>query len=62
MGRVLAGRPRGEDVISTKVGRLLLDKLEDVSKRDLGESRRLRYYVLRSGAPWSSVPTRSRSR
>jgi D-threo-aldose 1-dehydrogenase len=37
MGRVLAGRPRGEYVISTKVGRLILDELEDVSKRDLGE-------------------------
>ena len=37
MGRALARRPRGEYVISTKVGRIILDELEDVSARDLGE-------------------------
>lgn len=37
MGEALAGRPRDEYVISTKVGRLILDELEDVSARDLGE-------------------------
>lgn len=37
MGEVLAGRPRDEYVISTKVGRIILDEVEDVSARDLGE-------------------------
>lgn len=37
MGEALAGKPRGDYVISTKVGRLILDEIEDVSQRDLGE-------------------------
>ena len=37
MGEALAGRPREEYVISTKVGRVILDEVEDVSARDLGE-------------------------
>jgi D-threo-aldose 1-dehydrogenase len=37
MGDALAGRPRADYVISTKVGRLILDEIEDVSARDLGE-------------------------
>jgi D-threo-aldose 1-dehydrogenase len=37
MGKVLARRPRGEYVLSTKVGRLILDEVEDVAARDLGE-------------------------
>ena len=37
MGESLAGRPRDEYVISTKVGRVILDEIEDVSARDLGE-------------------------
>ncbi|EWY36139.1 D-threo-aldose 1-dehydrogenase [Skermanella stibiiresistens SB22] len=37
MGQALAGRPREEYVISTKVGRIILDEIEDVSARDLGE-------------------------
>jgi D-threo-aldose 1-dehydrogenase len=37
LGNVLAKRPRAEYVISTKVGRIVLDELEDVSQRDLGE-------------------------
>ncbi|MFV3128919.1 aldo/keto reductase [Niveispirillum sp. KHB5.9] len=37
MGEALAGRPRDEYVIATKVGRLILDEVEDVSARDLGE-------------------------
>ncbi|MFD2263837.1 aldo/keto reductase [Lacibacterium aquatile] len=37
MGDVLAGRPRDEYVIGTKVGRVILDEVEDVSARDLGE-------------------------
>jgi D-threo-aldose 1-dehydrogenase len=36
MGRALAGRPRDQYVISTKVGRIVLDEIEDVSTRDLG--------------------------
>lgn len=37
MGRALADKPRDQYVISTKVGRLILDEVEDVSARDLGE-------------------------
>jgi len=37
MGEALADRPRDDYVISTKVGRLVLDEVEDVSARDLGE-------------------------
>src|SRR5262245_38016047 len=37
MGEALAGRKRDDYVISTKVGRLILDEVEDVSSRDLGE-------------------------
>ena len=37
MGEALAGRPRGEYVISTKVGRIILDEVEDAGARDLGE-------------------------
>jgi D-threo-aldose 1-dehydrogenase len=37
MGEALADKPRDEYVISTKVGRLILDEVEDVSARDLGE-------------------------
>ncbi|MDF2997591.1 MAG: D-threo-aldose 1-dehydrogenase [Xanthobacteraceae bacterium] len=37
MGEALASRPRDEYVISTKVGRIILDEIEDVSARDLGE-------------------------
>jgi D-threo-aldose 1-dehydrogenase len=37
MGQALAGRPRSDYVISTKVGRVILDEVEDISARDLGE-------------------------
>ena len=37
MGAALAGRPRSDYVVSTKVGRLILDEIEDVGTRDLGE-------------------------
>ncbi|WP_404714057.1 aldo/keto reductase [Sphingomonas sp. MMS24-J13] len=37
MGRALAGKPREDYVISTKVGRVILDELEDVGARDQGE-------------------------
>src|ERR1700704_2516268 len=47
MGQALAGRPRDEYVISTKVGRVILDEIEDVSARDLGEKS----YVFKYGRP-----------
>src|SRR4030095_1688353 len=37
MGAALAGRPRGDYAISTKVGRVILEEIEVVSARDLGE-------------------------
>ncbi len=37
MGEALAGKPRDDYVIATKVGRLILDEVEDVSARDNGE-------------------------
>ncbi|WP_232495729.1 aldo/keto reductase [Novosphingobium kaempferiae] len=37
LGDALVGKPRDEYVISTKVGRVILDEVEDVSARDLGE-------------------------
>jgi D-threo-aldose 1-dehydrogenase len=47
MGEALAGKPREDYVISTKVGRLILDEVEDVSARDLGEKGD----VFRHGRP-----------
>ncbi|MGY3201906.1 aldo/keto reductase [Streptomyces sp. TE5632] len=37
LGEALADRPRDEFVLSTKVGRVILDEAEDPSARDLGE-------------------------
>ncbi|MGV3622994.1 MAG: aldo/keto reductase [Archangium sp.] len=37
MGEVLGKRPRDQYVISTKVGRIILDETEDVNARDQGE-------------------------
>lgn len=37
LGEALAGKPRGEYVLSTKVGRIVTDELEDPRARDLGE-------------------------
>src|SRR4051812_24379864 len=37
MGEALSGKPRSDYVISTKVGRVILDELEDVSAREQGE-------------------------
>jgi len=37
LGDALRARPREEYVVSTKVGRLILDEVEDVNARDLGE-------------------------
>jgi D-threo-aldose 1-dehydrogenase len=47
MGEALAGKPRADYVISTKVGRLILDEVEDVDARDLGEKGD----VFRHGLP-----------
>lgn len=47
MGEVLADKPREDYVISTKVGRLILDEVEDVGARDLGEKGD----VFRHGRP-----------
>lgn len=37
MGEALAGKPREEYVVSTKVGRVILDEIEDVGAREQGE-------------------------
>ncbi|EJL33406.1 aldo/keto reductase [Novosphingobium sp. AP12] len=37
LGEALRKRPRDEYILSTKVGRIILDELEDLSARDLGE-------------------------
>lgn len=37
LGEVLAAHPRDEYVLSSKVGRVILDETEDVSARDMGE-------------------------
>ncbi|MGR9202263.1 aldo/keto reductase [Rhizobium leguminosarum] len=37
MGEALAGKPRDEYVISTKVGRLILEEVEEASSADLGD-------------------------
>ncbi|WP_432174354.1 aldo/keto reductase [Streptomyces sp. Tue6028] len=37
LGEALADRPRDEYVLSTKVGRVILDELEDPASRELGE-------------------------
>lgn len=37
LGQALAGYPRGEYVLGTKVGRLILDEAESTTARDLGE-------------------------
>src|SRR5689334_24234584 len=37
LGKALAKRKRSDFVLSTKVGRLVLDEVEDAAARDLGE-------------------------
>ncbi|MDH4652262.1 MULTISPECIES: aldo/keto reductase [unclassified Pseudomonas] len=37
LGAALAGRPRDQYVLSSKVGRIILDELEDPASRELGE-------------------------
>ncbi|MEF9901719.1 aldo/keto reductase [Streptomyces sp. P9-A2] len=48
LGEVLAGRPRDEFVLSTKVGRVILDESEDPTTRDLGEKGGLFEYGRRN--------------
>lgn len=43
MGEALAGKPRGEYVISTKIGRLVLDEIEDVTESGFGENGVFKY-------------------
>jgi len=47
MGEALAGRPRGDYVVSTKVGRIVLEEVEDSAARDNGEKGD----VFRHGRP-----------
>jgi D-threo-aldose 1-dehydrogenase len=47
LGKALAGRNRDDYVISTKVGRVILDEVEDVSARELGEKSE----VFKHGLP-----------
>ncbi|WP_042877446.1 aldo/keto reductase [Cupriavidus necator] len=47
LGRILASHDRKDYVLSTKVGRVILDEVEDVSARDLGEKAG----VFASGRP-----------
>ncbi|MEO6918453.1 MAG: aldo/keto reductase [Collimonas sp.] len=46
LGEALASHPRDEYVLSTKVGRLILDEVEDTSTRDMGEKGGLFVYGL----------------
>ena len=47
LGQALAGRRRNDYVLATKVGRLVLDEVEDISARDQGEKGG----VFRHGRP-----------
>jgi D-threo-aldose 1-dehydrogenase len=47
MGEALADMPRDQYVISTKVGRIILDEIEDVSDRQLGQTSE----VFKHGRP-----------
>ncbi|MFC5357231.1 aldo/keto reductase [Azospirillum himalayense] len=47
LGEALSSKPRSEYVISTKVGRIILDEIDDPSSRDLGEKGD----VFRHGLP-----------
>ena len=48
LGEALACRPRADYVLSTKVGRLVLDEEEDVAARDLGEKAGVFAHGLRN--------------
>ncbi|GGN13799.1 aldo/keto reductase [Dyadobacter beijingensis] len=46
LGEILSQHPRDEFILSTKVGRVILDEIEDVRKRDLGEKGEIFKYGL----------------
>ncbi|MET0321107.1 MAG: aldo/keto reductase [Duganella sp.] len=48
LGEALAKRPRDEYVLSTKIGRVILDELEDPTARDLGEKGGLFEFGLKN--------------
>ena len=48
LGEALSKRPRNEYVVSTKVGRVILDELEDPSQRSFGEKGGLFEHGLRN--------------
>ena len=48
LGEALARRPRDEYVLSTKVGRVILDELEDPAARDMGEKGGLFEFGLKN--------------
>jgi len=48
LGQALSKRPRNEYVLSTKVGRVILDELEDPSQRSMGEKGGLFEYGNRN--------------
>ncbi|MDA3630119.1 aldo/keto reductase [Saccharopolyspora oryzae] len=52
LGDVLADRPRDEYALSTKVGRIILDEVEDPASRDLGEKGG----IFEHGRPNKIVP------
>ncbi|WP_315703041.1 MULTISPECIES: aldo/keto reductase [unclassified Bradyrhizobium] len=52
LGEVLSSRPRGDYVLSTKVGRLILDEIEDPAGRDHGEKGE----IFKHGRPNKIVP------
>ena len=52
LGKALSKRPRGDYVLSTKVGRLILDEIEDPGSRDQGEKGD----IFKHGRPNKIVP------
>jgi D-threo-aldose 1-dehydrogenase len=52
LGKALSKRPRSDYVLSTKVGRLILDKIEDPGGRDHGEKGE----IFKYGLPNKIVP------
>src|SRR5215475_6646444 len=52
LGKALSRRPRGDYLLSTKVGRLILDEVEDPGSRDHGEKGE----IFKHGLPNKIVP------
>jgi len=53
LGKALLKRPRSEYVLSSKVGRLILDEIEDPGGREHGEKGE----IFKHGRPTRSFPT-----